>query len=48
MMLEHLGEAEAAKSVMAAIEACTAKGIGTVPGKDRTDAITEAVLAAMV
>ena len=47
MMLEHLGEAEAAASVMAAIERATAAGIGTVPGKDKTDAITKAILAAI-
>lgn len=47
MMLEHLGEAEAAARVMAALEATTARGIGTVIGKDRTDAITAAVLAAL-
>jgi tartrate dehydrogenase/decarboxylase/D-malate dehydrogenase len=47
MMLEHLGEQAAANAVMAAIEATTASGIGTVPGKDRTDAITAAVLAAI-
>ncbi|GHC73216.1 tartrate dehydrogenase [Limoniibacter endophyticus] len=47
MMLEHLGEAEAAGDVMAAIEAATGQGIGTVPGKDRTDAITNAILAAL-
>ena len=47
MMLEHLGEAGAAKDVMDAVEACTAKGVGTVPGADRTNVITEAVLAAL-
>ncbi|AYG68525.1 MULTISPECIES: tartrate dehydrogenase [unclassified Rhizobium] len=47
MMLEHLGEQDAANAVMAAIEATTASGIGTVPGKDRTDAITAALLAAI-
>ncbi len=47
MMLEHLGEDGAAKDVMDAVEACTAKGTGTVPGADRTDVITEAVLAAL-
>ncbi len=47
MMLEHLGERAAANAVMAAIEATTASGIGTVPGKDRTDAITAALLAAI-
>ncbi|MBB3424128.1 MULTISPECIES: tartrate dehydrogenase [Rhizobium] len=47
MMLEHLGEQAAANAVMAAIEATTANGIGTIPGKDRTDAITTALLAAI-
>jgi len=47
MMLEHLGEQDAANAVMAAIEATTASGIGTIPGKDRTDAITTALLAAI-
>jgi Isocitrate/isopropylmalate dehydrogenase len=47
MMLDHLGEGAAGAKVMAAIEAVTARGIGTVPGKDRTEAITAAVLAAL-
>lgn len=47
MMLDHLGEKDAANAVMTAIEAVTASGIGTVPGKDRTDAITAALLAAL-
>jgi tartrate dehydrogenase/decarboxylase/D-malate dehydrogenase len=45
MMLEHLGEADAAVRVMAALEATTARGSGTVPGKKRTEAITAAVLS---
>jgi tartrate dehydrogenase/decarboxylase/D-malate dehydrogenase len=48
MMLDHLGENQAAADIISAIEATTAKGIGTVPGKDKTDAITAAVLAALV
>jgi tartrate dehydrogenase/decarboxylase/D-malate dehydrogenase len=48
MMLDHLGEHQAAAHIISAIEAATAKGIGTVPGKDKTDAITAAVLAALV
>jgi tartrate dehydrogenase/decarboxylase/D-malate dehydrogenase len=32
---------------MKAIETVTAGGIGTVPGKDKTDAITAALLAAL-
>jgi len=47
MMLDHLGEAAAAKAVMAAIEAATAKGIGTLPGRHSTDQITAAILAAL-
>lgn len=47
MMLDHLGEREAAAAVMAAIETVTAQGIGTVPGQDRTETITQAVLAAL-
>jgi tartrate dehydrogenase/decarboxylase/D-malate dehydrogenase len=47
MMLDHLGENAAANTVMAAIEATTARGIGAVPGKDKTDAITTAVLSAI-
>lgn len=48
MMLDHLGEKQAAADIMAAIEAATAGGIGTVPGENKTDAITAAVLAALV
>ncbi|HVL21172.1 MAG TPA: tartrate dehydrogenase [Amaricoccus sp.] len=47
MMLDHLGEAAAAARIMAAMEDTTARGIGTVPGKDRTDTITGAVLKAL-
>ncbi|WP_026614782.1 tartrate dehydrogenase [Ensifer aridi] len=47
MMLEHLGEREAARMIMDALERTTARGIGTVPGKDRTETITAAVLAAL-
>ncbi|CDZ32452.1 Tartrate dehydrogenase [Neorhizobium galegae bv. officinalis] len=47
MMLDHLGEKDAANAVMTAIEAVTASGVGTVPGKDRTDTITAALLAAL-
>ncbi len=45
MMLEHLGEKAAAGAIMAAIERTTAGGVGTIPGKDRTEAITAAILA---
>lgn len=47
MMLEHLGETAAAGRVMKAVEATTARGIGTAPGKDRTEAITAAIVAAL-
>lgn len=47
MMLEHLGEKDAAGRIMNAIEATTARGVGTTAGKDRTDAITSAVVAAL-
>jgi tartrate dehydrogenase/decarboxylase / D-malate dehydrogenase len=47
MMLDHLGETKAAAAIMAAIERTTASGIGTVAGKDRTEAITAAILAAL-
>jgi tartrate dehydrogenase/decarboxylase / D-malate dehydrogenase len=47
MMLEHLGEAEAARAVLAAIETATAGGIGTRPGSHSTEAITTAILTAL-
>ena len=47
MMLDHLGERDAAGRVMKALEATTARGIGTTPSKDRTEAITAAVVAAL-
>lgn len=47
MMLDHLGEKDAAVRIMAALEQTTARGIGTVPGKEKTDVITAAVLAAL-
>ncbi|NTE58544.1 tartrate dehydrogenase [Agrobacterium tumefaciens] len=47
MMLEHLGEKDAAAKIMTALETATGRGVGTVPGKDKTDAITAAVLAAL-
>ncbi len=45
MMLEHLGEMEAAKDIMEALARTTAAGIGVRPGGHRTDEITRAVLA---
>lgn len=47
MMLEHLGEARPAARIMAAVEATTARGIGTRPGQDSTDTITTAILHAV-
>jgi tartrate dehydrogenase/decarboxylase/D-malate dehydrogenase len=47
MMLDHLGEPAAASDIIKAIEAATARGIGTRPGNDKTDAITAAVLSAL-
>lgn len=47
MMLDHLGEKAASAEIMHAISAVTEAGIGTVPGKDKTDAITYAVLNAL-
>ena len=47
MLLEHLGERQAAARIMTALERTTAAGVGTVPGRDRTEAITAAVLAAL-
>lgn len=47
MMLEHLGEREAGRRVMDALGKTTTRGIGTVPGKDRTETITAAVVAAL-
>ncbi|THF47788.1 tartrate dehydrogenase [Allorhizobium terrae] len=47
MMLDHLGETAAAARIMTALSTVTAKGIGTIPGKDKTDTITAAVTAAL-
>ncbi|WP_027998732.1 tartrate dehydrogenase [Sinorhizobium arboris] len=47
MLLDHLGEREAGRRVMEALERTTSRGIGTVPGKDRTETITAAVVAAL-
>lgn len=45
MMLEHLGESQAAAALLRAIEVTTAKGIGTRPGKHTTAAITAGIVA---
>ena len=47
MMLEHLGQTDAARSVMRAIEAATGRGIGTRPGEHKTTEITAAILSAL-
>jgi tartrate dehydrogenase/decarboxylase / D-malate dehydrogenase len=47
MMLDHLGEAAAARALISAIERTTASGVGAVHGRDKTEAITAAVLAAL-
>ncbi|MET1416610.1 tartrate dehydrogenase [Roseibium sp. HPY-6] len=47
MMLEHLGEAEAAGRIRTAMNKTTAQGFGTVAGKHKTDVIGNAVLAAL-
>ncbi|MBN9008086.1 MAG: tartrate dehydrogenase [Rhizobiales bacterium] len=47
MMLDHLGEHSAASRIMAALEKTTAQGVGTAPGKDKTDRIKTTVLAAL-
>ncbi|USJ27666.1 tartrate dehydrogenase [Ensifer adhaerens] len=47
MMLDHLGERGAAATIMNAIEATTAGGLGTVPGGDRTETITASLLTAI-
>jgi len=47
MMLEQLGEPKAAERILSAVAATTAAGIGTVPGRDRTEVITAAVLTAL-
>lgn len=47
MMLEHLGENSAATRIITAMETATANGVGTVPGQNSTDEITDAVLDAL-
>ena len=47
MMLDHLGEADAATRVMAAVSAVTGAGIGCVAGAHSTDQITSAVLGVL-
>ena len=47
MMLDHLGEDDAAMRIMRAIEDTTAQGIGTRPGQNTTSQITNTVLKAL-
>jgi tartrate dehydrogenase/decarboxylase / D-malate dehydrogenase len=47
MMLEHLGEGEAAARILSAMEATTAQGIGTRSGHNTTTEITNTVLEAL-
>lgn len=47
MMLDHLNEPATAARIMRALEAATAQGIGTVPGRDKTETITAAILDAL-
>lgn len=47
MMLDHLGEAEAAKAVLAAIEDATRQGVGIRPGSHTTDEITAKILGVL-
>tara|TARA_B110000008_G_scaffold87028_1_gene88904 strand:- start:9402 stop:10439 length:1038 start_codon:yes stop_codon:yes gene_type:complete len=47
MMLDHLGEDDAAMRIMRAMEDTTAQGIGTRPGQNMTSQITNTVLKAL-
>lgn len=47
MMLDHLGEGDAAARILGAMEATTGQGIGTRPGQNTTSEITNAVLKAL-
>jgi tartrate dehydrogenase/decarboxylase/D-malate dehydrogenase len=47
MMLDHLGEAATAASIMAAVEQTTASGLGIRPGSHSTSEIATAVIAAL-
>lgn len=46
-LLEHLGEIHAAQRILMAIEAVTSRGVGIGTGDDRTDKITNAIVAAL-
>ena len=47
MMLDHLGEGDAAARILGAMEATTGQGIGTRPGQNTTSEITNAILKAV-
>ncbi len=50
MLLDHLGEAAAARRLMAAVEAVTARGETLTPdlgGRATTEQVTDAVIAAV-
>lgn len=47
MMLDHLGEADAAARILTAMETATGQGIGTRPGAHSTSEIADAVLKAL-
>lgn len=47
MMLEHLGEGQAAAAILSAIETTTGRGIGTRAGSHSTATVTQAVITAL-
>lgn len=47
MMLDHIGEKSAADAVLAAIEMCTSRGIGSQHGQNVTEEITAEILVAI-
>ena len=47
MLLDHLGEVDAAARILRAMEDTTAQGIGTRPGQNMTSQITNTVLMAL-
>lgn len=47
MMLDHLGETQAASQIISAIERVTASGVGTIQGKGSTTEIAEMVASSL-
>lgn len=47
MMLDHIGEHDAARAVLKAIETTTSLGFGTLPGRHTTTEITSVILKAL-